>query len=192
MAAVSPAATVTPLWGGGAEVRIAVDLLDGELAIANGDVDGGLGLLAKAVAVEDGLKYDEPSDWHFPTRHLVGATLLRLGRNAEAEALFRADLLRNRENGWALAGLEAALGRQGKTKEAKLVRARLDRAWATADLGLTRLVAPPAAASTSSAGRADAGDRSLARGHRRNAPGFLGRFRPRRAAPTTPGPPRLA
>ena len=74
----------------------------------------------------------------------MGATLLRLGRNAEAEALFRADLERNRENGWALAGLQAALSRQGKSAEAAAVGARLEKAWADADLGLEGLVAPPA------------------------------------------------
>ena len=119
-------------------------LLRGELEIAQDHVDEGLRLLGKAVAAEDRLRYNEPSDWHFPARHLVGATLLRLGRNAEAEALFRADLERNRENGWALAGLQAALSRQGKSAEAAAVTTRLEKAWAEADLGLERLVAPPA------------------------------------------------
>ncbi len=118
-------------------------LLRGELAIARGRVDEGLRLLGEAVAAEDGLRYNEPSDWHFPARHLVGATLLRLARDGEAEALFRADLTRNPENGWALAGLQAALARQGKRGEADAVAARLDRAWGAADLGLDRLVAPP-------------------------------------------------
>jgi tetratricopeptide (TPR) repeat protein len=122
-------------------------LLRGELAIARGETDEGVRLLHAAVAAEDGLRYDEPSDWHFPARHLAGATLLRLGRNADAEALFRADLQHNPENGWALTGLQAALARQGKKSEAAAVLARLAKAWADADLGLDRLVAPaPAAA----------------------------------------------
>ena len=125
-------------------VSIPQKLLRGELAIARGEDDEGLRLLGQAVAAEDRLRYDEPSDWHFPSRHLVGATLLCLGRNAEAEALFRADLVRNPENGWALAGLQAALSRQGKSADASAVAARLDKAWAEADLGLERLVAPPA------------------------------------------------
>lgn len=118
-------------------------LLLGQLAIARGDLDEGVRLLDAAVAAEDGLRYDEPSDWHFPARHLVGAALLCLGRNADAEALFRADLVRNPENGWALTGLQAALARQGKKAEAAGVSARLQKAWADADLGLDRLVAPP-------------------------------------------------
>jgi tetratricopeptide (TPR) repeat protein len=124
-------------------------LLRGELEVARGHVDEGLRLLGQAVAAEDRLRYNEPSDWHFPARHLVGATLLRLGRNAEAEALFRADLERNRENGWALAGLHAALTRQGKSAEAAAAGTRLEKAWAEADLGLEKLVGPPADRSTS-------------------------------------------
>jgi len=120
-------------------------LLLGELAIARGEVDEGVRLLNAAVAAEDALRYDEPSDWHFPARHLVGATLLRLERNTEAEALLRADLQRNPENGWALAGLQAALARQGKKGEAAAVAARLAKAWGDADLGLEPLVAPPPA-----------------------------------------------
>ncbi|HEV8241821.1 MAG TPA: hypothetical protein VGS57_20830 [Thermoanaerobaculia bacterium] len=124
-------------------------LLLGELAIARGKVDEGVRLLDAAVAAEDGLRYDEPSDWHFPARHLVGATLLRLGRNADAEALFRADLQRNPENGWALAGLQAALSRQGKRADAATAAARLAKAWADADLGLEGLVAPEASPAAS-------------------------------------------
>ena len=55
--------------------------------------------------------------------------------------LWREDLERNRENGWALAGLAAALERQSKTAEAEQVRARLSVAWARADLGLERVPA---------------------------------------------------
>jgi tetratricopeptide (TPR) repeat protein len=128
-------------------VRIPVGLLEGELAIARGSVDEGLAQLAAAVAAEDALRYNEPSDWHFPARHVVGATLLRLGRDAEAASTFRADLDRNRGNGWALAGLAAALERQGKAAETAKLRSELERAWAGADLGLERLAAPQRAVS---------------------------------------------
>jgi tetratricopeptide (TPR) repeat protein len=124
--------------------RIPAALLEGELAVARGDVEAGVDRLATAAATEDALRYNEPSDWHFPARHLIGASLLRLGRDAEAETVFRADLARHPGNGWALAGLAAALERQGKDAEAKPVRARLERAWVGADLGLERLAAPAA------------------------------------------------
>ena len=145
-AAAIPEGAAEGLNAAAALVRIPVGLLEGELAIARGEVDAGLAQLTGAVAAEDALRYNEPSDWHFPARHLVGPSLLRLGRDAEAEALFRADLARHRGNGWALAGLIAALERQGKTAEAAALRPELEKAWAGADLGLERLVALPASA----------------------------------------------
>jgi tetratricopeptide (TPR) repeat protein len=128
-------------------LAIPTHLLAGEMALARGEVEAGLVELAMAEGAEDALRYDEPSDWHFPVRHLLGAIELRLGNNGHAESTFREDLRRNPENGWALAGLEAALERQGKRAEAEAVRARRERAWADADLGLERLVAPPVAPS---------------------------------------------
>ena len=83
--------------------------------------------------------FDLIGDIHGHADELVA--LLRLGRDAEAESVWREDLERNRENGWALAGLAAALTRQGKTAEAEQVRSRLAVAWARADLGLERVAA---------------------------------------------------
>ena len=89
------------------------------------------------------MRYDEPTDWYFPVRHLLGPMLLEAGRDAAAEALFRADLERNPENGWALTGLAAALRRQGRENEAAAADRRLAFAWSRADLDLDRLAAPP-------------------------------------------------
>lgn len=120
---------------------IGVDLLAGELLIARGGIEQGIARMRRAVSTEDGIVYNEPPDWYFPARHLLGAALLRLGRDADAERTWREDLERNRENGWALAGLAAALERQHKTAEAEQVGARLRVAWARADLGLERVPA---------------------------------------------------
>ena len=121
---------------------IARGLADAECARARGDWDAAIAKLTAAVAIEDGLRYDEPTDWYFPVRHVLGPMLLEAGRNAAAEALFRADLGRNPENGWALTGLAAALRRQGRENEAAAVDRRLAFAWSRADLDLDRLAAP--------------------------------------------------
>lgn len=121
---------------------IARGLADAEYARARGDWDVAIAKLTPAVAVEDGLRYDEPTDWYFPVRHVLGPMLLEAGRTTDAEALFRADLGRNPENGWALTGLAAALRRQGKENEAAAVDRRLAFAWSRADLDLARLAAP--------------------------------------------------
>jgi len=85
--------------------------------------------LKQGIAVEDGLTYDEPPAWYLPLRQVLGNTYLAAGRPKEAEEAFRDDLKRNRENGWSLRGLKAALERQGKRQEAADVTARLDQAW---------------------------------------------------------------
>jgi tetratricopeptide (TPR) repeat protein len=124
------------------------DLLAGLLLTARGadrsSSDEGVARLLAAAAAEDQIVYNEPSDWYFPARHVVGPALLRLGRVTEAERVFRADLAENRDNGWSLAGLAVALERQGKAAEAAATRAKLAVAWARADLGLERLMAPAA------------------------------------------------
>jgi len=113
---------------------IAADLLGGEIAAASGRTAEAIALLRRAAAAEDGLAYDEPSDWNLPVRHALGAVLLAAGRPAEAEAVYREDLRRNPENGWALKGLEISLRRQRRAPEAAAVERRFARAWRRADV----------------------------------------------------------
>lgn len=77
--------------------------------------------LREAVAAEHALPYMEPAYWIYPTRQTLGAALLRLGKAAEAETEFRADLEEFPRNGWALFGLAEALRKQGKTDAAAMV-----------------------------------------------------------------------
>ena len=56
---------------------------------------------------------------------------------ADAEVVYRKDLDRFPENGWSLFGLWQSLAAQQQHEEARLVRARFDRAWARADVTLT-------------------------------------------------------
>jgi hypothetical protein len=80
--------------------------------------------------------YTEPSEWHYPPRHALGAALLEAGRAAEAETVYWEDLRRNPDNGWALFGAVQALKAQKKNEQAALVEARLTKAWARADVRL--------------------------------------------------------
>jgi tetratricopeptide (TPR) repeat protein len=93
-------------------------------------------LLEQAVAAEDRLAYNEPADWFFPARHLLGAQLLLAGRARQAEQVYRQDLRHNPGNGWALQGLAAALTAQGRAHQAARVRHELDAAWRHADMRL--------------------------------------------------------
>ena len=48
--------------------------------------------LARSIAVQDTLNYDEPPDWYYPVRESLGAALLDAGNPVEAEKIFRDDL----------------------------------------------------------------------------------------------------
>jgi tetratricopeptide (TPR) repeat protein len=118
-------------------LSIAPEVLAGELAAARRQYDAAISHLEKAVRLDDALVYTEPSEWHYPPRHALGAILLEAGRPAEAETIYWEDLRRNRENGWALFGLAQALRARNKTDEAAIIDARFRKAWARADVTLT-------------------------------------------------------
>ncbi len=116
---------------------IAPEVLGGEIEAAKKNYDKAIAHLERAVRMEDGLIYTEPSEWHFPPRHALGAVLLEAGHAREAETVYWEDLRRNRENGWALYGITKALEAQGKTEQAALLKERFEKAWSRADVKLT-------------------------------------------------------
>jgi tetratricopeptide (TPR) repeat protein len=118
-------------------LQIASRIVAGELAAKRRQFDRAVTLLEEAVALEDGIPYNEPPVWHHPVRQILGAVLLDAGRAADAEIVYRADLRRVRENGWSLFGLMRSLEAQQRTSDAASVRARFERAWKRADITLT-------------------------------------------------------
>jgi tetratricopeptide (TPR) repeat protein len=118
-------------------LRIAPEVVAGEIAAKRRDWDRALLHLERAVRWEDGLIYQEPADWHAPVRQTLGAVLVEAGRPDEAEAVFWEDLRNNPENGWSLFGLAQALEAQSKKEQAAAVRARFQKAWQHADVTLT-------------------------------------------------------
>ena len=117
-------------------LEVAEPIVAARIAATERRNDEALGLLRQAVAAQDVLAYNEPADWFFPARHLLGAQLLIAGRAAEAEHVYREDLERNPVNGWALYGLAAALRAQGRTRDAAQVARRFEAAWRHADVQL--------------------------------------------------------
>ena len=89
------------------------------------------------MALEDDLAYGEPPPWLYPVRHNPGAALLQLGRQAEAEAVYREDLRQYPHNGWGLFGLAESLRAQGRAAEAAALQPQIDSAWQNADFALT-------------------------------------------------------
>jgi tetratricopeptide (TPR) repeat protein len=117
-------------------LAIADPMLEGEIDYREGHIDGAIDKLREAVKREDALRYMEPPEWIQPVRHALGAVLLSAGRPADAEQVFRDDLKRWPENGWALLGLERSLRAQGKTVAATSIHARFASAWAQADTNI--------------------------------------------------------
>ena len=118
-------------------LSIAVHALSGEIATRRGDLEAGINHFREAAKIEDAGLYFEPPKWYYPIRHSLGAALVKAGRNAEAEKVYREDLRRFPENGWSLFGLAQALRAQRKNAEADAVEVRFRRAWASTDVTLT-------------------------------------------------------
>ena len=119
-------------------MKIGEHFLNARLAAARGERKAAVAFLRQAVAAEDALAYDEPPGWYHPlSRESLGGALLLDKQYAEAEAVFREDLRRNRRNGRSLFGLAESLKAQGKAREAELVGREFERAWKSADTRLT-------------------------------------------------------
>jgi tetratricopeptide (TPR) repeat protein len=117
-------------------MEISGEILEARIAEARGNSSAAIEALKKAVAAQDALAYDEPPDWFFPVRESLGGALLRAGKPAEAEAVFREDLIRNPRNGRSLFGLWQSLAAQNKTTDAAWAKAQFEAAWRDADVTL--------------------------------------------------------
>jgi hypothetical protein len=115
-------------------LKVAERVLAGELAAARKDSRGAIAALEQAVALEDANAYFEPPLWHQPARQSLGRVLLKAGKAAQAEKVYREDLERNRANGWSLHGLARSLKAQGKSTAQ--VDRQLKDAWQHADVTL--------------------------------------------------------
>jgi tetratricopeptide (TPR) repeat protein len=120
-----------------AVLAIARQMLAGEVHFREGDHETAFTALRDGARLEGELVYDEPPGWLQPVRHALGALLLASGGAEEAEAVYREDLDANKENGWALMGLERALDAQGKDEQAAATRRRRAQAWARTDVSPT-------------------------------------------------------
>ena len=119
-------------------LAVVMPMVEGEILIAEGKIDDGVEQLRVAIQKEDALKYDEPPGWLIPVRHSLGAVLMKQQRFAEAEQIYRDDLVRLPENGWSLLGLAESLRKQKKNSdEVAQTQAKFKKVWAKADLSIT-------------------------------------------------------
>ncbi len=127
-------------------LKVAEQMMLGELAYKSGRTDAGLAHLRQAVVLDDGLLYDEPWGWMQPTRHALGALLMDAGHYGEAEAVYRADLgldatlprpSQHPNNVWSLHGLDECLRRRGESSERAHLHHLLAQAMARAEVPIT-------------------------------------------------------
>ncbi len=116
-------------------LKIADELVLGEIAMAEGNADDAIAHLEIAVAIQDELPYTEPPFWYYPTRHTLGKALLVAGKAEEAEAVYRRDLEDHPRNGWSMFGLIESLKAQGT--DASDVMDKFALVWSEADVTLT-------------------------------------------------------
>ena len=115
-------------------VQIASNVLEGEIESQKGNIDHSVRLLKNAIALEDGLQYQEPTDWILSVRHHLGAVLIENGQHKEAIELYKQDLIKWPKNGWALQGLMnsyKALNLDDQHEESNFL---FERAWSHADI----------------------------------------------------------
>jgi tetratricopeptide (TPR) repeat protein len=127
-------------------LAIASAMLDGEIEYRRSNFDAAWDHLRRAIALDDGLPYDEPWGWMQPTRHAYGALLLEQGEVEAARAVYAADLgldgtlpraCQHPNNVWSLHGYHECVVRLGDTEEADRIKPQLDRALALADVEIT-------------------------------------------------------
>jgi tetratricopeptide (TPR) repeat protein len=118
-------------------IRAAKSVLAAKIAQARNDAAAAELHLRAGIEAEDALPYAEPAMWRSPIRESLGGMLLRAGKAAEAEAVFREDLKRNRGNGRSLFGLWKSLEKQNRPAEAAEAERQFRQAWGRADLELT-------------------------------------------------------
>lgn len=117
--------------------QMMAEIVEASLADAQNQPDTSIAHLQRAVTLEDTLDYDEPPNWMAPARESLGAALLKAGKPAQAESVFREDLKRNLRNPRSLFGLAETLQAEGKMAEAATTRQQFQKAWKTADIKLT-------------------------------------------------------
>jgi tetratricopeptide (TPR) repeat protein len=121
-----------------AVISLTTHMLEGEILVAEKNLDAGIAELQTAVREQDALKYDEPPAWMIPIRHSLGAVLMKMRRFAEAEQVYRDDLARLPDNGWSLFGLAESLRAQNKNDdEVAATNAKFQKTWAKSDTKIT-------------------------------------------------------
>lgn len=116
--------------------QIAAKVLEAKILAQEGKNEPAKALLGEAILIEDQLNYNEPPDWFFSVRHILGNLYLETDDFVSADRIFREDLNNWPKNGFALSGLAAALMAQGKNEEAAEADRQFQEAWKLGEMEL--------------------------------------------------------
>lgn len=114
--------------------QVAADILSGEILYADGKKGEALTALKNAVSEEGAMVYREPQEWLIPARQYLGSYLLKMNKTAEAEKVYRDDLVANPENGWSLLGMYNCMKAERKPGNAAKYQLRYHKAFADGDI----------------------------------------------------------
>jgi len=117
-------------------VQIAYKVLKAEILAQEKKYTQSISLLKAAIAIEDGLNYNEPPDWFFSVRHNLGSIQLDAGQYPEAIKTYNQDLNNLPKNGWALKGLSIAYSKLGDLPSHNEMESRFKESWSTSDFKL--------------------------------------------------------
>jgi tetratricopeptide (TPR) repeat protein len=115
---------------------VAEKVLQGVIAEEQNDLTSSISFLKGAVAAEDSMIYNEPKDWVHPARQYLGNVLLKAKQYAQAELVYKEDLVINPHNGWSLTGLAIALEKQNKKSAASKIKNEAATAFKKADVSI--------------------------------------------------------
>lgn len=103
--------------------RVARELLNGSIQMAEKNTSLAIAAFEKAVATEAAMVYNEPRDWLLNPRHYLADALLQAGSTAKARQVLQDDLAVNNNNFWALCGLlKIAKAEKKKTEADQLLQ----------------------------------------------------------------------
>ncbi|SMD08854.1 hypothetical protein [Pedobacter nyackensis] len=113
--------------------QIAENILNAVILFDQRKNTAGINSLNEAIKIEDEMVYAEPMDWPLPARQFLGAYLLKLGKPADAELVYKMDLELNPGNGWSLLGLYQSLSALHKVEAMAEYKAAYLRAFSGAE-----------------------------------------------------------
>jgi tetratricopeptide (TPR) repeat protein len=108
---------------------IAEEVVSGRIAQVSGKPKTAIAHFRKAAELQATLPYTEPPFWYYPVKQSLGGLLLASGKAKEAGDVFRASLMDQPGNAWALYGLMKAYEATGDQAAAAETKKYFDQAW---------------------------------------------------------------